>query len=167
MPVDGVAFSADPYLEVLYGSDLVRQYGKVRQVIGVVIESLGPNMAVGETCEISYKRTAEPVLAEVVGFRDSKVLIMPLGELMGIGAGSDVVALGTPLQIGVSDQLLGRVLDGLGRPMDGKGPIVADHRALVTASPPSPLSRRRITEPLSMGIRAIDAMLTCGKGQRV
>ena len=145
----------------------MRQYGKVRQVIGVVIESLGPNMAVGETCSISYKRTAEPVLAEVVGFRDNKVLIMPLGELMGIGAGSDVVAHGAPLEIGVTDHLLGRVLDGLGRPIDGKGTIVADNRAVVTAAPPPPLSRRRVTEPLALGIRAIDGLLTCGKGQRV
>jgi flagellum-specific ATP synthase len=160
-------FSADRHIDALRASDLVRQYGKVRQVIGVVIESLGPSMAVGETCEIAYKRTVDPVLAEVVGFRDNKVLIMPLGELMGIGIGSDVVALGTPLQIGVTDQLLGRVLDGLGRPMDGKGAIVADRRAQVTGSPPPPLQRSRISEPLSMGIRAIDGMLTCGKGQRV
>jgi flagellum-specific ATP synthase len=160
-------FSAEPYLEALRGADLVRQYGKVRQVIGVVIESLGPNMAVGETCSISYKRTAEPVLAEVVGFRDNKVLIMPLGELLGIGAGSDVVAHGAPLEIGVTDHLLGRVLGGLGRPIDGKGTIVAENRAVVTAAPPPPLSRRRVTEPLSLGIRAIDGMLTCGKGQRV
>ena len=165
--MDAPAFSAEPYLDALGSADLVRQYGKVRQVIGVVIESLGPNMAVGETCSISYKRTAEPVLAEVVGFRDNKVLIMPLGELMGIGAGSDVVAHGAPLEIGVTDHLLGRVLGGLGRPIDGKGTIVAENRAVVTAAPPPPLSRKRVTEPLSLGIRAIDGMLTCGKGQRV
>ncbi|HTU71471.1 MAG TPA: flagellar protein export ATPase FliI [Candidatus Baltobacteraceae bacterium] len=165
--MDAPVFSAEPYLDALRGADLVRQYGKVRQVIGVVIESLGPNMAVGETCSISYKRTVEPVLAEVVGFRDNKVLIMPLGELMGIGAGSDVVAHGAPLEIGVTDHLLGRVLGGLGRPIDGKGTIVAENRAVVTAAPPPPLSRRRVTEPLALGIRAIDGMLTCGKGQRV
>lgn len=160
-------FSAEPYIEALHGADLVKQYGKVRQVIGVVIESLGPNMAIGETCDISYKRTAEPVLAEVVGFRDNKVLIMPLGELMGIGAGSDVVAHNAPLEIGVTDHLLGRVLSGLGRPIDGKGTIVAENRQVVTAAPPPPLSRPRVTEPLALGIRAIDGMLTCGKGQRV
>ena len=160
-------FSADRYIRLVDSVDFVRQNGKVRQVIGVVLESLGPNMAVGETCQIWYKRTAEPVLAEVVGFRDNKVLIMPLGDLAGIGAGSEVVSLGKPLQIGVTDELLGRVLDGLGHPMDGKGRIIAEHRMAVTASPPDPLSRRRITSPLSMGIRAIDGMLTCGKGQRV
>jgi flagellum-specific ATP synthase len=161
------AFSADRYIETLRAADLVRQYGKVRQVIGVVIESMGPNMSIGETCQILYKRTAEPVLAEVVGFRDNKVLIMPLGDLMGIGVGSDVVALGVPLEIGVSDDLLGRVLDGIGRPMDGKGPVGIDRRVRVISSPPPPLARARITEPLALGIRAIDGMLTCGKGQRV
>jgi len=131
-----------------------------------VIESAGPNMAIGETCQISYKRTAEPVLAEVVGFRDNKVLIMPLGDLKGIGAGSDVVSFGKPLEVGVSDQLLGRVLDGLGRPIDGKGRIVAERRMEVLATPPDPLTRKRISEPLPLGIRAIDGLLTCGKGQR-
>src|SRR5947209_7831682 len=128
-------FSADKYIRLVDSVDFVRQNGKVRQVIGVVLESLGPNMAVGETCQIWYRRTAEPVLAEVVGFRDNKVLIMPLGDLAGIGAGSEVVSLGKPLQIGVTDDLLGRVLDGLGHPMDGKGRIIAEHRAAVTASP--------------------------------
>ena len=161
------AFSAERYLESLRGADLVRQYGKVRQVIGVVIESMGPNMSIGETCEILYKRNVEPVLAEVVGFRDNKVLIMPLGDLHGIGVGSDVIALGQPLEIGLTEDLLGRVLDGLGRPMDRKGAITIAQRARVSALPPPPLSRVRISEPLALGIRAIDGTLTCGKGQRV
>lgn len=165
--MDTTVFAADKYVGLIESVDFIRQNGKVRQVIGVVLESLGPNMAVGETCEISYRRNAPPVLAEVVGFRDNKVLIMPLGDLAGIGAGSEVVSLGKPLQIGVTDQLLGRVLDGLGHPMDGKGKIVADYRAPVIASPPDPLSRSRITAPLALGIRAIDSMLTCGKGQRL
>ena len=161
------AFSADPYLGILRNAELIREHGKVRQVIGVLVESRGPVVAVGETCRIRYKRNAEPVLAEVVGFRDDNVLLMPLGEMAGIGAGSEVEALGVPLEIGVTDQLLGRVLDGLGRPMDGLGKIFAEHRAEVVASPPPALSRRRVTEPLSVGIRAIDGLLTCGKGQRV
>ncbi|MHB1549998.1 MAG: flagellar protein export ATPase FliI [Vulcanimicrobiaceae bacterium] len=161
------AFSADKYIGLIESSDLVRQNGKVRQVIGVVIESLGPNMAIGETCHLLYKPDAEPVLAEVVGFRDNKVLIMPLGDLTGIGAGSDVVTLGKTLEIGVTDRLLGRILDGLGRPIDGKGRIVAERRARVLAAPPDPLTRKRVAEPLSLGIRAIDGLLTCGKGQRV
>jgi flagellum-specific ATP synthase len=165
--MDSSAFAAQRYLDALSHADLVRQYGKVRQVIGVVIESLGPSMAIGETCEISYKRTADPVLAEVVGVRDNKVLIMPLGDLAGIGAGSDVVALGAPLEVGVSDQLLGRVLDGLGRTIDDGPPLTVQARVPVSAPPPAPLQRARITQPLGLGIRAIDALLTCGKGQRV
>ncbi len=167
MAIDLPVFRADKYIGAVQSVDLMRQNGKVRQLIGVVIESLGPHMAIGETCHIQYKRTAEPVLAEVVGFRDNKVLIMPLGDLLGIGAGSEVVTLGKPLEIGVTDDLLGRVLDGLGHPIDGQGRIFADRRAQIVAAPPAALSRKRIKEPLALGIRAIDGLLTCGKGQRV
>jgi len=161
------AFDASRYLDELRSVDLVRTNGKVRQVIGTVIESNGPPMAIGETASIRYKRTAQPVLAEAVGFRDSKVLLMPLGELGGIAAGNEVVALGKPLQIGLSNDLLGRVLDGLGRPLDDLGPIGEASRAEVAGTPPSSLHRRRVTEPLSVGVRAIDGLLSVGKGQRV
>jgi flagellum-specific ATP synthase len=124
-------------------------------------------MSVGETCEIHYKGKAEPVTAEVVGFRENKVLLMPLGELGGIGAGAEVKALGRPLSVALSPDLLGRVLDGLGRPMDERGEIIAERRAPTLAPPPDPLTRPRVIEPLAMGIRAVDALLTCGKGQRV
>jgi flagellum-specific ATP synthase len=172
MPVDvslapGRAFSAERYLGEIASVDLIKQNGKVRQVIGVVIESLGPAMAIGETCTITYKRSAEPVVCEVVGFRDNKVLMMALGDIGGIGAGNEVVALGKPHEIGLSDGLLGRVLDGLGRPIDGLGKITDAVRAETSGSPPDPLSRRRVTEPLSLGVRAIDGLLTTGKGQRV
>jgi flagellum-specific ATP synthase len=160
-------FSADEYLRELGSVDLIQHNGKVRQVIGVVVESNGPAMSIGETASIIYKRTLPPVLAEVVGFRDSKVLLMPLGDLGGIGAGSDVISLGKPLQIGLSHALLGRVIDGLGRPIDGKGPIAGATRAEVSGAPPNALSRRRVDRPLSLGVRAIDGLLTCGKGQRV
>ncbi len=161
------AFSATRYVEELNEAELIRTNGKVSQVIGTVIESNGPPMAIGETASIAYRRTAQPVLAEAVGFRDAKVLLMPLGELGGIAAGSGVVALGKPLQIGLSDGLLGRVLDGLGRPLDGLGPILDARRAEVGGTPPSALLRRRVTEPLGVGVRAIDGLLTVGKGQRV
>jgi flagellum-specific ATP synthase len=161
------SFDADRYLAELRDSDLVRTNGRVRQVIGTVIESNGPPMAIGETARISYKRTLAPVLAEAVGFRDAKVLLMPLGELGGIAAGSEVVALGKPLQIAVSDAVLGRVLDGLGRPIDGVGPIAEARRTDINAAPPDALGRKRVTEPLGVGVRAIDGLLTVGKGQRV
>ncbi len=165
--MEALAFRADRYLDALHDVDCMRQNGRVSQVIGVVIESNGPPMAVGETCWIRYRRNADPVLAEVVGFRDNRVLIMPLGDLAGIGAGSDVAAGGKPLQIRVGDDLLGRVLDGLGNPIDDKGPIDSLKLAPVTANPPAAMQRRRISEALPLGIRAIDGLLTCGKGQRV
>jgi flagellum-specific ATP synthase len=166
--VTGTApFDADRYLNALRAADLLRTNGKVRQVIGTVVESNGPPMSIGETAQIIYRRSAEPVLAEAVGFRDSKVLLMPLGELGGIAAGSDVVALGHPLQIGLTSALLGRVLDGLGRPIDGLGRIDDATPAEITGTPPNALRRRRVTEPLGMGVRAVDGLLTCGKGQRV
>jgi flagellum-specific ATP synthase len=161
-----LTFSAEHHLAEIRSRDLIRLNGKVREVIGVVIESLGPAMAIGETCMISYRNNAEPVLCEVVGFRDAKVLMMPLGELGGIGAGSDVVALGRPLEIVLSDSLLGRIIDGVGRPMDGGGPLGGQRTQIVNA-PPDPLRRQRVDKPLALGIRAIDGLLTCGKGQRV
>jgi flagellum-specific ATP synthase len=161
------AFRADAYLENLRAGDLIRQNGKVRQVIGVVVESNGPAMSIGETANILYKRNAAPVLAEAVGFRDRSVLLMPLGELGGISAGSEVVSLGKPLQVGLSDALLGRVLDGLGHPLDGKGPVAGMVQAEISGTPPNALTRRRVDTPLSLGVRAIDGLLTCGRGQRV
>jgi flagellum-specific ATP synthase len=160
-------FDAGKYLSALRATDLLRTNGKVRQVIGTVVESNGPPMSIGETASIVYKRSAEPVLAEAVGFRDSKVLLMPLGELGGIAAGSDVVALGHPLQIGLTPQLLGSVLDGLGRPIDGLARITDATPAEITGTPPDALKRRRITEPLGLGVRAVDGLLTAGKGQRI
>jgi flagellum-specific ATP synthase len=160
-------FDADRYLNILRAADLLRTNGKVRQVIGTVVESNGPPMSIGETANIIYRRSAEPVLSEAVGFRDSKVLLMPLGELGGISAGSEVVALGHPLQIGLTPQLLGRVLDGVGRPIDGLGRIDNATPAEITGRPPDALKRRRVTEPLGLGVRAIDGLLTAGKGQRI
>ncbi len=159
-------FSAERYLADIHSNQLIRHNGKVNQVIGVVIESHGPAMSVGETCEIRHKRI-EPVIAEVVGFRDNKVLLMPLGELGGIGAGAEVKALNRPLSVALSPQLLGRVLDGLGRPIDDGEEIIAERRVPIFAQPPDPLTRPRVQEALTLGIRAIDGLLTCGKGQRV
>jgi len=141
--------------------------GKVTQVIGVVIESRGPAAHLGEVCEIQVKRNEPPILAEVVGFRENQVLLMPLGDMEEIGLGSEVVARGTSLKIRVGDSLLGRVLDGLGRPIDGLGPLDAPGEMLVNRTPPPAMQRQRISEPLAFGIRAVDGMLTCGKGQRI
>lgn len=148
-------------------TDLMTYKGKVSQVIGLVVESFGPSCPVGEICRINSEETGSTVDAEVVGFRHNMVLLMPLGEMQGISQGSEVVATGAPLQVKVGEGLLGRILNGLGEPIDGKGPIDEELTRSVVASPPNPLDRRRISEVLSLGIRAIDGLNTCGKGQRL
>ncbi len=148
--------------------ETVKQHGRVTKVVGLLIESLGPSVSVGEICRIYHRGSRYPVEAEVIGFREEKVLLMPLGSMEGLAPGAEVVATGNPLLIPVDERLLGRILDGLGRPIDGKGPIL-DPEALypVEADPPNPLGRPRIREPLPVGIRAMDGVLTLGKGQRV
>ena len=147
-------------------TDPIRIRGKVNQVVGLVIESDGPPVSVGELCTITNAGGGPPVQAEVVGFRQSRVLLMPLGPMEGIAPGSKVTASDRAFTVSVGDNLLGRVLDGLGQPMDGKGPIWSTDKRSVIAPPPDPLGRERITEPLGTGIRAIDSLITCGKGQR-
>ncbi|MEJ8546488.1 flagellar protein export ATPase FliI [Brevibacillus borstelensis] len=154
------------YRHILQGIDPVRVNGKVTQVVGLTIESQGPEVKLGEICHIYASQSEEPVAAEVVGFRDNKVLMMPLGELTAIGPGSDVVATGRSLHVKVGPEILGRILDGLGRPLQGSLPLgLASYPT--SNMPPNPLLRPRIQEPLSVGVRAIDGLLTVGKGQRV
>lgn len=148
------------------GSESIRIRGKVSQMLGLVIESDGPPVSIGELCQISPSPTAPPVNAEVVGFKQNKVLLMPLGPMEGIAPGSRVTASHKPFSVPVGDNLLGRVLNGLGEPIDGKGPIWTETQRAVSAPPPEPLQRQRITEPLGTGIRSIDGLVTCGKGQR-
>lgn len=155
------------YRDVVRGMDSLRLNGKVAQVIGVVVESNGPPAHIGEVCHIATGHNEPPIAAEVVGFRDNRVLLMPLGELHEISQGDEVTATGSSLKVRVGPGLLGRVLDGLGQPMDGKGPIEACAEAPVNRQPPNPMQRARIAEPLAFGVRAIDGLLTCGKGQRV
>lgn len=143
----------------------VRKIGKVQQVIGLVIESVGPEVSVGDRCMIESRRNG-PIPAEVVGFRGNRVLLMPLGEMDGVAPGCEVTATGEPYTVAVGNGLLGRVLDGLGNPIDSRGPLRASQHRPILAKPPHPLSRTRITEPLATGIRNIDGLLTCGKGQR-
>lgn len=153
--------------ERLHLIDPIKVHGRVQQVIGLVIESVGPAARVGEVCEIHFQRTRPPIFAEVVGFRQNRVLLMPLGEMEGITPGSQVVATGMVHKVPVGECLLGRVLDGLGRPMDGGPSIAPDTLYPVNRQPPNALSRKRITEPISLGVRAIDGLLTVGKGQRI
>lgn len=163
------------YRQAISKTDTVSINGRVVQVIGVLVESQGPLCGVGEVCEIHCSRAGSPILAEVVGFKESRTLLMPFGEVHNIPPGSEVVSTGASLQISVGPSLLGRVLDGLGRPIDGKGPIESGQEqsnmlkmsVSASASPPHPLARRRIREPLALGVRAIDGLMTVGKGQRL
>ncbi len=155
------------YLDVLQRVNPIRVNGKVSQVIGLTVESMGPNVKIGEICNIYPEYSPAPVPAEVVGFKDNKVLLMPLGELGAIGPGCDVVATGKPLTVRVGMELLGQVLDGTGKLMNGGQLSNAMVEYPVDNQPPNPLSRPRICEPLSVGVRAIDGLLTVGKGQRI
>lgn len=146
---------------------LIKRLGRVSQVVGLTIESIGPDVSVGDSCYIKANKHSEGVLAEVVGFKDNRILLMPLGSMSGIGPGSIVEASDKPLSVKVSEQLLGRVLDGLGEPMDGNGPVSSVLEYPTANTPPDPLTRIRITEPLPLGVKAIDGLLTVGKGQRI
>ncbi|GAA0395604.1 flagellar protein export ATPase FliI [Paenibacillus motobuensis] len=155
------------YIEHLRQLDPVRVNGKVTQVIGLMIESEGPDASIGDVCYIYPNKSSQPLMAEVVGFRDNKVLLMPLGELQAIGPGCDVVGTGKPLTVQVGSELLGKVLDGLGQPLDESLlPSRLGHYSTF-ARPINPMNRPRVEEPISIGVRAIDGLLTIGKGQRV
>lgn len=154
------------YTRVLQSVDPVRVNGKVTQVVGLTIESQGPEARLGEICHIYPTNSGEPIIAEVVGFRENKVLLMPLGELEAIGPGCDVVATGRALEVKVGSEILGMVLDGLGRPFQGTLPFGLSSYP-TNNMPPNPILRPRIKEALSVGVRAIDGLLTIGKGQRV
>jgi len=161
------AVNFQKYHEVLEKTNLIEYIGKVTKVVGLTIESAGPETRVGELCRIINPRDDQEVLAEVVGFRDNHVLLMPLGEMTGIGPGNQVIATGAELQVRVGHGLLGRVLDGLGNPIDGKGNIQPDGFYPVENVPPHPLKRPRIHQVLPLGVKCIDGMLTLGKGQRL
>ncbi len=148
-------------------TEVLQNRGRVVQLIGLVIESEGPMAALGEICRIESARHDGATLAEVVGFRNHHVLLMPLGEIHGIHPGSEVIALGHPLEVPVGNALKGRVIDGLGQPLDGLGPIVPEAYASAHFSPPHPLKRQRITHPFSTGIKAVDTFIPCGRGQRL
>lgn len=145
----------------------IRCTGSVVQVIGLTIEAEGVTGRLGEICEVFPHNTSTPVLAEVVGFRNNRVLLMPLGVMEGIKPGSAVRATGSTFVVPVGDELLGRVIDGLGRPIDDLGPIVAARRYPTSADAPHPLQRTRIVDVLPTGVRAIDSLLTVGRGQRM
>jgi len=156
----------EPFQETVRNLRLVEAKGTLVRVSGLTVESNGPSVGLGKLCQIRLQ-SGQLIEAEVIGFRSGHVVLLPLESIEGIGPGDIVTALDTPRTITVSERLKGRILDGLGRPIDEKGPIPAGVLRPVQNSSPAPLHREMITEPLPLGIRAIDGMLTCGKGQRV
>jgi flagellum-specific ATP synthase len=159
--------STAKYMEHLRPIDPIRVNGKVTQVIGLTVESEGPDASIGDVCHIYPTKGSKPLKAEVVGFRDNKVILMPLGELDAIGPGCDVVGTGKPLTVQVGSELLGKVLDGLGQPLDGSFIPSRMPHSSTNNTPSNPLMRPRVKVPLGIGVRAIDGLLTVGQGQRV
>ena len=155
------------YHLALNSSSPISAKGKVTKVVGLVTEAHGPASRLGSICDIYPKGDLPKVKAEVMGFRENRILLMPLGDLRGIGPGSRVVANQQKAQVGVGEGLLGRIIDGLGNPIDGKGCVEIDDMYPLYADPINPLLRRRIRTPLDTGLRSINGLLTIGCGQRM
>ena len=156
-----------PYLDRVRHAEPAPVSGRIVRVTGLVVESIGPRVRVGEVCELRNGDGQTPLPLEVVGFRDGRVLSVPLGDTAGIRPGDRIVGRGGVLSMPVGPGLLGRVIDGLGRPIDGHGPLDAPDRAPLKPPALNPLARDPIAAPIGTGVRAIDALLTCGRGQRV
>lgn len=147
-------------------TNAVRSTGVVTRTVGLLVESRGPAVGVGEFCEILTRGGAR-IRTQVIGFRDGQILSMPLEEVSGLQLGDTIVARAADSKVAVSNAVIGRVLDGFGRPMDGGPPVEAEAWYDIYSAPPGPLEREPITEPLVTGIRALDGFLTCGRGQRI
>lgn len=157
----------DQLIHHLEDIELTTVHGRITEIVGMLIKAIVPQVKMGEVCLI--KREGEPLMAEVVGFTREEVFLSPLGEMFGIGPSSEVIPLRIPLHIKVGPQLLGRVLDGLGHPLDTdtQGPLELEESFPVINTPPDPLKRQLIKTPLSTGVRCMDGVLTVGEGQRV
>ena len=160
-------FSLDPYVERLATIDTMPAYGRVVRTVGLLIESSGPRVSVGTMCEVGGGNGTEPLPVQVVGFRDSIVLSVPLGDTVGVKAGDRITARSGALTVPVGASMLGRVIDALGRPLDGGEPSQAADAYPLYPPPMNPMARDPVSDPLPTGVRAIDALLTCGRGQRV
>ncbi len=156
-----------PYISAVDWISSVEVRGRVTELTGLLIRAAVPGARIGELCLIHSPHRAKVLRAEVVGFRGSEVLLMPLGEVSDVAMGAEVVPTGSSLTIRVGDSLLGRVLDGLGEPLDGLGAIEDGVEKSVSARPPDPMKRTRVTNQLKTGIRALDGLLTVGTGQRI
>ena len=163
--MDQPGISLKTYFQLLEQTDTLVNRGQVTRVVGNVIEAAGPAVQLGELCTLLCGDHV--CRAEVAGFREHTVLLMPLDEMVGVRAGTPVVATGQPQLFPVGEELLGRILDPFGQPLDSLPAPITAHRYPLDRDPPSPLSRKRITEVLPLGVRAVDMLLTCGRGQRV
>ena len=152
---------------VIENADLIKVNGKVTDVTGLVIVSTGPNVALDEVCKVVDNKGNEVCKSEVVGFKNGKVLSIALGEVHKISPACEIISTGQSFSIPVGNGLLGRVIDGMGNPIDGKGEIKFSSYRNIYREPPNPLTRKRILSPLQTGVRAIDGLLTVGKGQRI
>ncbi len=155
-----------PYFRALERVNPLRMTGAIRELVGLLIESEGPAAALGDFCEI-HSSQGKVIRAQVIGFRNGRVQLMPLEEMDGLRHGDEIVARPEAARVQVGPELLGRVLDGFGKTMDGGPVFEASDSYELFATPPGPLEREHITEPLVTGIRAIDGLLPCGKGQRI
>ncbi len=161
------ALNLQKYMRALQTAQLTRDKGKVTHVTGFLISGYIPEVSVGTICEILPHSGGTGFLAEVVGFKDREVLLMPLGEMRGIGLGSTILVRKNMATVPVGEDLLGRVINGLVEPIDGKGDMFLTDELPIYAESSNPLDRPPIREPLSLGVRAIDSLITLGKGQRV
>lgn len=161
------AIDFSKYENLLQRINPVRVNGKVSEIAGLMVEGHGPAASIGDVCGIVPVNSDTALEAEVVGFKKGKVLLMPLQSIQGLGPGCKILSLGRKASIGVGNGLLGRVIDGLGNPIDNKGPIDFADEYPIYADPINPLNRGRILEPMDLGIRSLNALFTCGKGQRM
>ena len=168
MNIENSGLQLEKYMDVLEKASTCQLKGRISQAIGLTLEATGPRVRLGELC---YVRTnyagGQLIPVEVVGFKDRKILLMPLGNLEGVGPGSELLATGTTLRVQVGMELKGRVLNGLGEIIDDKGRIKSELTYPVANTPPNPLKRQRITGELLVGIKVIDGLITVGKGQRM
>lgn len=156
-----------PYQQAIRSTEFIRRIGHIAHFYGLVLESNGPEAFHGERCEIYPSPHGKPIPAEVVGIKEGKVLLMTYGETRGIGIGSEVIATGKAVDVPVGAQLLGRVIDAFGHPLDGKQALIPSQSYPLYAEPVNPLLRPRIDRILETGVRVIDTILTVGRGQRV
>ncbi|MCM1002743.1 MAG: flagellar protein export ATPase FliI [Candidatus Gastranaerophilales bacterium] len=162
-----MSWNKDVYSDIIKKTKTIKEVGKITEIIGLTIESDGPKSSIGDLCYIYNDYNDSPMMAEVVGFKKDKILLMPLASPDGIRPGAHVVNSGSAMKIGVGNQLIGRVLDGLGRPIDTLGDIRFSEYRSTRADAINPLKRKRISEPLSLGIKSVDGFSTVGKGQRM